>query len=121
MLVESNTVFPGEPYIFVSQRQSEFGVLNALGFSRLGLVWRTVRETAFTTGMAWGFSAVLCLAALACLKIGVFTPLGLRLNLFTPTPWLSTIPVPITVLTVTSGTIARTLRRLDPVSIIEGR
>ncbi|MCP4539672.1 MAG: hypothetical protein GY832_21250 [Chloroflexi bacterium] len=108
-------------YIFVSQRQSEFGVLNALGWHRLRLVWRTMRETAFTTTMAWGFSIVLCCIVLFGLQVGVFAPMGLRFNLFNPTPWLSTLPIPIVVLIVTTGTIARTLSELDPVAIIEMR
>jgi hypothetical protein len=54
-------------------------------------------------------------------SVGVFTPLGLRLNLFNLTPWLFTLPIPVAVLAVTTGTIARTLAKLDPVSIIERR
>ena len=108
-------------YIFVSQRRSEFGVLNALGFGRLQLVWRTVRETAFTTGAAWGLSAALFLIGLLYLQLRVFMPLGLRLDFFNLTPWLFTLPIPVAVLAVTAGTIARTLSKLDPVSIIERR
>jgi ABC-type lipoprotein release transport system permease subunit len=108
-------------YIFVSQRQSEFGVLHALGYGRLRLVWRTVRETFFTTGLAWGISAVLFLIGLVYLQFGLFAPLGLRLNFFNLTPWLFTLPIPVAVLFVSAGTMARTLSKLDPVSIIERR
>jgi ABC-type lipoprotein release transport system permease subunit len=108
-------------YIFVSQRQSEFGVLHALGYGRLRLVWRTVRETLFTTGVAWGFSAVLCLMGLFFLQLRVFEPLGLRVDFLNLTPWLFTLPIPAAVLAVSTGTIARTLSKLDPVSIIERR
>jgi ABC-type lipoprotein release transport system permease subunit len=108
-------------YIFVSQRLSEFGVLHALGYDRLRLVWRTVRETLFTTGIAWGFSAVLCLIGLFFLQLGVFEPLGLRVDFLNLTPWLFTLPIPVAVLAVSTGAIARTLSKLDPVSIIERR
>jgi ABC-type lipoprotein release transport system permease subunit len=108
-------------YISVSERQAEFGVLHALGYGRLRLVWRTVRETLFTTGVAWGLSAVLFLIGLLYLQYGVFKPLGLRLDFFNPTPWLFTLPIPVAVLAVTTGTTARTLSKLDPVSIIERR
>jgi hypothetical protein len=107
--------------IFVSQRQSEFGVLHALGYGRLRLVWRTVRETLFTTGVAWGFSAVLCLMGLFSLQVGVFEPLGLRVEFLNLTPWLFTLPIPVAVLAASTGTIARTLSKLDPVSIFERR
>jgi ABC-type antimicrobial peptide transport system permease subunit len=108
-------------YIFVFQRQSEFGLLHALGYDRLRLVWRTVREAIFTTGIAWTFSAILCLVGLLSLQFGVYAPLGLKLNLFNLTPWLFTLPIPVAVLVVITGTMARTLSKLDPVAIIDGR
>jgi ABC-type lipoprotein release transport system permease subunit len=108
-------------YISISQRQPEFGVLHALGYGRLRLVWRTVRETVFTTGAAWGLSAALFLIGLLYLQFRVFMPLGLKLDFFNLTPWLFTLPIPVAVLAVTAGTVARTLSKLDPVSIIERR
>ncbi len=108
-------------YIFISQRQAEFGVLHALGYGRWQLVGRVLRETAFTTGTAWGLSAIVGLIGLLYLRFGVFAPLGLTFNLFNITPWLYTLPIPAVVLAVTSGTTARTLSKLDPVSIIERR
>jgi predicted lysophospholipase L1 biosynthesis ABC-type transport system permease subunit len=108
-------------YIFISQRQSEFGVLHALGHGRPRLVWRTVRETLFAAGGAWLLSVVLCLLGLLYLQVGVFDSLGLRLNLTNLTPWLFTLPIPVAVVAVSTGTTARTLSKLDPVSIIERR
>ena len=108
-------------YIIISQRQSELGVLLALGYGRPRLIWRTVGETAFTTGVAWGLSAILFLIGLLYLRFVVFAPLGLRLNFSNLTPWLFTLPIPVAVLAVNGGTIARTLSKLDPVSIIERR
>jgi ABC-type lipoprotein release transport system permease subunit len=108
-------------YISVSQRRAEFGVLHALGYGRVRLVWRAMKETAFTTGAAWGFSAILFLIELLYLRFVLFGPMGLRLDPFNLTPWLFTLPIPVAVLTVTAATIARTLSKLDPVSIIERR
>jgi hypothetical protein len=111
----------GLNYIFVTQRQSEFGVLNALGFTRRQLVWRVAREMAATTGAAWLLSVTLCAASLLYMQFDLYTPLGLRIDFFNPTPWLFTLPVPAAVLAASAGTIAWTLARLDPVSIIERR
>jgi ABC-type lipoprotein release transport system permease subunit len=108
-------------FLSISQRRAEFGLLHALGYSRLRLVWRTAAETVFATGAAWGLSAILCLSGLLYLQFGVFTRVGLNLNLFNPTPWLFTLPIPVAVLTVTTATIAQILSRLDPVSTIERR
>jgi ABC-type antimicrobial peptide transport system permease subunit len=78
-------------YISVSQRQSELGVLSALGHGNWRLVWRLLRETALTTGAAWGISIGLCLLSMLILHSSVFVPLGLRLNLINPIPWLFTM------------------------------
>ena len=111
----------GLNYVFVTQRQVEFGVLNALGFARPQLVGRVMRETLFTTGAAWLVGMLGCILILLCLQYGVYTSAGLRLNFFNPTPWLFTLPIPVAVLAVTSGTISWMLSRLDPVSIVERR
>jgi ABC-type lipoprotein release transport system permease subunit len=108
-------------YIFISQRQSEYGVLHALGYGRVRLVGRVLGETAFTTGAAWALSAFVAMGGLLYLRFGVFAPLGLTFNLFNLTPWLYTLPIPVAVLAVTGATTARTLSKLDPVSIIERR
>jgi putative ABC transport system permease protein len=111
----------GLNYIFVVQRQAEFGVLNALGFSRLRLVGRIVRETLFTVGAAWLVAMLGCAVALLGLQYGLYIPSGLKLNLFNLTPWFYTLPVPAVVLAVSAGAVAWALSRLDPVAIIERR
>jgi ABC-type lipoprotein release transport system permease subunit len=107
-------------YIFITQRQSELGVLNALGLGRLQLIWRVLRETTLTTGVAWIASIVLCAICLVYQSV-TFTAKGLHYNWTNPVPWLFTLPIPITVLLATSGTVAWTLSKLDPVAIIERR
>jgi ABC-type antimicrobial peptide transport system permease subunit len=111
----------GLNYLFVAQRQAEFGVLNALGFGRLQLVARIVRETLFTTGVAWLVGVLGCIFIVLYMQYGLYDPVGLRLDFFNPTPWLFTLPVPAAVLAVSAATISRTLSRLDPVAIIERR
>ncbi len=108
-------------YIFISQRQAEFGVLHALGYDRRQLVRRVLGETAFTTGIAWALSAIIGLVGMLTLRLALFAPLGLSFDLFNFTPWLYTLPIPVAVLAVTTGTTARTLSKLDAVSIIERR
>jgi ABC-type lipoprotein release transport system permease subunit len=108
-------------YIFTSERHSEFGVLHALGYGRYQLVRRVLGETAFTTGIAWALSVIVGVTVLLLLRFGVFASLGLTFRLFDPTPWLYTLPIPVAVLVVTGSTVARTLSKLDPISIIERR
>jgi ABC-type lipoprotein release transport system permease subunit len=111
----------GLNYIFVMQRQAEFGVLNALGFGRLQLVGRIVRETLFTTGAAWLVTVLAGAAILVGMQYGLYVPAGVRFDFFNPTPWFYTLPVPVAVLAVSAATIGRTLSRLDSVAVIERR
>jgi ABC-type antimicrobial peptide transport system permease subunit len=108
-------------YIYISQRQSEFGVLHALGYGRRRLVGRVLGETALTVAAAWGLSAITALVGMLFLRLVVFEPRGLTFSLFHLTPWLYTLPIPAMVLAVTTGTTARTLSRLDAVAVIEQR
>jgi ABC-type antimicrobial peptide transport system permease subunit len=111
----------GLNYLFVTQRQAEFGVLNALGLSRRQLVWRVARETLFVTGAAWLVGLLGCAVVLATLHYEQYAPLGLRLDFFNLTPWLYTLPIPVAVLAASAGTIAWLLSKLDPVALIERR
>jgi ABC-type lipoprotein release transport system permease subunit len=107
--------------ILISQRQSEFGVLHALGYGRRQLVGRVFGETTFAMAAAWAFSAIVVLIGMSFLRLVVFEPRGLTFGLLNLTPWLYTLPLPAVVLAVTTATTARTLSTLDPVSIVERR
>jgi hypothetical protein len=106
-------------YIFLTQRQTEFGVLNALGYGREWLIRRILRESFFTTATAWGLSVLLCVAALLYMQWGIYQPLGIPLAYANPVPWLFTLPVPIAVLVASAISIQQMLFKLDTVAIIE--
>jgi len=108
-------------YIFFAQRREEFGTLHAIGHSRLWLVFRTVKETGSAVGLAWLVGAVVCVLGLIGFQALVYTPRGLNLDFFSFAPWLFTLPIPLAVIVVGAGTIAKTLHRLDPVAVIEMR
>ena len=108
-------------YIFVSQRRDEFGILHAVGHSRVGLIVRTLRESAGTAGVAWLFGAACCLALVLGAHAIVYAPRGMTLDLTNIVPWLFTLPIPLAVVAASAGTIAWALSRLDPVSVIERR
>jgi ABC-type antimicrobial peptide transport system permease subunit len=108
-------------YIFFSQRQEEFGTLHAIGHSRRWLVRRTVGETVTVVAVAWLIGAVVCLAGLVYMQIGLYAPKGLTLDLFEPGPWLLTLPMPLAVVAVSAGLVIWMLSRLDPVTLIERR
>jgi ABC-type antimicrobial peptide transport system permease subunit len=111
----------GLHYLFVAQRQAEFGALYALGFNRLQLIGRITRETLYTTGVAWLAAILGCAVILMYMQYAVYDPVGQKLNFLNPIPWLYTLPVPIAVLAVGAVATAWILSRLDPVAIIERR
>ena len=106
-------------HIFFDQRKTEFGVLNAIGRDRRWLVLRTIKETASVVGLGWALGAALCGMSLLAFQALVYGPRGLRMSLYNPTSWLLTLPIPLAVIAASAGTIARMLRRFDPVSVIE--
>ena len=108
-------------HIFFTQRQEEFGILNAVGRSRPWLVWRTMKETGSVVGVAWVVGATLCGVGLLGMQNLVYGPRGLTLDFFSLAPWLLTLPIPLAVALASVGTIAWMLSRLDPVTVIEGR
>jgi ABC-type antimicrobial peptide transport system permease subunit len=108
-------------YTFFTQRREEFGVLHAIGHSRQWLVLRTARESASVVVVAWLLGVVLCGLGLIYMQVGVFAPKGMTFNIFNPAPWLFTLPIPVAVITASGGLVARMLRKLDPVAVIERR
>jgi len=108
-------------YIFTSQRQSEFGILYALGHGRKKLTRRVLGETSFMILVAWVISALVAMLMMLLLRFGIYEPRGLSFDLLNFTPWLYTLPIPVLVLLITTWSTARTLSKLDPISIIERR
>jgi ABC-type lipoprotein release transport system permease subunit len=107
--------------IFFAQRREEFGILYAMGHSRAWLVLRTVGETVCIVAIAWLMGAVMCGAGLVHMQANLYAPKGLSLDFLNPVPWLFTLPLPLAVVFVSAGLVARMLSGLDPVSVIERR
>jgi putative ABC transport system permease protein/lipoprotein-releasing system permease protein len=108
-------------YTFFIQRKSEFGVLHAIGHSRRRLVRRTLGESAGSVAIAWLVGAGLCLVGLLAMQAWLYTPKGFTIDVLNPILWTFTLPLPVATITVGTVLIARMLRRLDPVSVIENR
>jgi putative ABC transport system permease protein len=107
--------------IFFNQRKTEFGILNAIGYSRMWLVLRTMKETVGVVSIAWVIGAGLCGLGLFSMHFFFYGPRGMIIDFFNPTPWFLTLPIPLAVLASSAGVVARMLRKLDPVAIIERR
>ena len=108
-------------YIFFAQRREEFGVLHAMGRSRVWLILRAAVETISAVTAAWLLGAVVCVIGLVIAQANIFGPKGVSLDFTNLAPWLFTLPIPIAVVIASAGVVAWLLFRLDPVSIIERR
>ena len=111
----------GLSYTLFVQRREEFGVLNALGHSRPRLVSRLVGETGSVAGVGWLMGAAICGAGLLGAQLFLYAPRGVNLHFFNPIPWLFTTPLPVSMILANAVTVARTLSKLDAVSVIEMR
>jgi ABC-type lipoprotein release transport system permease subunit len=108
-------------FIFFEQRGDEFGILNALGRSRVWLVLRSVRETGSTVLLAWLIGGAVYVLVLIYVQATIYTPKGLSLDLLDPTPWLFTLPIPLVIVGAGAGMTSWVVSKLDPVSVIEKR
>ncbi|NUL81651.1 MAG: ABC transporter permease [Armatimonadetes bacterium] len=105
--------------IYFQQRIVEFGLLQAIGFTRAALLRRVVGETLVVVTLGWATGAITAYAVMTAVREWAMEPRGLVLKPDEWMPYLYTLPVPVFVLAFAAGTIAWRLRRFDPVAIVE--
>lgn len=107
--------------IYFSQRMREYGTLAAIGYTIQFLVRRTLGEAMTMTIVGW----LLGLGAAELFIIGIravlFTPRGYDLSQLNRQAVVYTLPIPLLVAVFSLFTVFRQFRRLDPVTIVEGR
>ncbi|MER3401747.1 MAG: hypothetical protein C4336_00395 [Armatimonadota bacterium] len=107
--------------IYFQQRLVEFGLLQAIGYTRRELLWRVSTETIVVVLLGWGLGVVVTLGVLFWAKSAVMKPRGLYLEPLDPIAYRYTLPVPLMVLAFALFTIGWRLRTFDPVAIVERR
>jgi len=107
--------------IYQSQRLVEFGLLQALGYTKRQLLRRVMRETISVVVFGWLFGATLAYLLLQLTKRILMDPRAFALNTLDPTAFLYTIPIPLAILLVASLTVIGRFRHFDPVSVVERR
>lgn len=107
--------------IYFQQRLVEFGLLQAVGFTRRALLKRVTTETVIVVMLGWLAGAVFTYGVLWVLKLYIMEPRGLYLK---PLDWIAyqySLPVPLAVLIFALFTIGWRLRTFDPVAVVERR
>jgi len=107
--------------IFLSQRSTEFGLLQAIGFTKKQLMRRVLAESLWITVVGWISGAVFALFVFLVVKGEYFEPRGYYLDPFDVPAFLYTLPIPLAIFLAGFVTVWNWFRRFDPISIIERR
>ncbi len=108
-------------YVYFNQRRAEFGILNAIGYTRRQIIRKAFIEVGVMS--AAGLAAGLLASVPACVLLNAFVlmPRGQLLKLWNPEYIFSTLCIPIFVTVFSVIPVWRMLDKLDPVEIIEGK
>ncbi len=107
--------------IYQNQRIPEFGLLQALGFSKARLLKRVMQETVIVVLGGWILGAFAAFGMLNLVKALLMDPNAFMLDTKDLQAYAYTIPVPIAILIVAAWTLIRSFAKFDPISIVERR
>lgn len=107
--------------IYQSQRLVEFGLLQAMGYTKRQLMARVLAETLLVLAAGWALGLAAGYGMLELTKAQLMEPRAFAISTWDPMAIRYTIPVPITILIVASLTIYIRFRNFDPVAIVERR
>lgn len=107
--------------IHFSQRMVEFGLLQAVGYSRAMLLWRAVLETVYVVVGSWLIGIALSHFSLEVVRALVMEPKGYPMETADWSTYRYTLPVPFAIALFATATVWLRFRRFDPVAIVERR
>lgn len=107
--------------IYQSQRIQEFGLLQALGYSKRQLLGRAWRENLIVVVIGWLLGVTAAIALLTVVRTQLMDPNAFALDVLNPRSYLYTLPIPVTILVVTNLIVALRFYKFDPVSVVERR
>jgi ABC-type lipoprotein release transport system permease subunit len=105
--------------IALARRMTDLGVLHAIGHHKRRLTRSLGLETTLLAGVGWVMGVGLAWLLLAWLRVNLYEPHGMDLNLANAVPLLFTLPIPLAVVGSVTIRITRTFAHLDAVSIVE--
>ncbi len=107
--------------IYQSQRLVEFGLLQAIGYTKRQLIQRVFLETAIVIVSGWLLGVGSALLLLNVVKRILMDPRAFALNTLDQVSILYTVPIPIAITIVAVLTVTRRFRKFDPVGVVERR
>ncbi len=107
--------------IYQSQRLVEFGLLQAIGYTRRQLLWRVFSESLIVIAFGWALGVVASMCLLSLANKALMAPHAFSIPSFDPTAFRYTIPLPIAIVFVAAFTVWWRFHRFDPVGVVERR
>jgi ABC-type lipoprotein release transport system permease subunit len=107
--------------IYLTQRTEEFGLLQALGYSRRSILTRVVIETFLTVMGGWVLGLVVAFGLLNLVRVQLFDPSAFAVDTLDRQAYLYTIPIPIAIMITAFVTVWLKFRTFDPVGVVERR
>lgn len=107
-------------YIYFYQRRAEFGLLNAIGYTRQRIINRAFAEVSGINMFGFLAGVLLGLLCAFAVDILVFIPKGQLLTVWDLQYLLRAFCIPLFVTLFSIIPIWRMLKKLDPIAILEG-
>lgn len=107
--------------IYQSQRLQEFGLLQALGYTKRWLLRRVLAETLLVVVGGWILGVAVGLVVLWIVKATLMDPRAFMLDPWDTKAFLYSVPVPIAIFFAGSLTVANRFKKFDPVGVVERR
>lgn len=107
--------------IYMSQRLVEFGLLQALGYTKRQLLVRVIKESGAVVVVGWLLGLLLAYGVIVLFKVLLMDPNAYQIKILDPVALKYTLPVPIAIMGAALLTIFLRFRRFDPVSVVERR
>lgn len=107
--------------IYQSQRLVEFGLLQAIGYTRRQLLGRVMRETVYVLVAGWSLGLICAYGLLLFIKHQLMDPHAFSLNPLDPIAYRYTVPIPLAILVIGTMTVVLRFRKFDPVGVVERR
>lgn len=107
--------------IYLSQRLVEFGLLQALGYTKRQLLVRVFKESSIVVVVGWVLGVIIAYGLLVLVKHTLMDPNGYGIQVFDPVAFRYTLPIPIAILLVAGSTVYLRFRHFDPVGVVERR
>ena len=107
--------------IYQTQRIVEYGLLQAIGYTKKQLLGRALREVFFVVVLGWLLGVLVSYSLLLLVKATLMDPQAYALDPWDAPAYLYTVPIPIAILLVAFSTVFLRFRKFDPVGVVERR